>query len=121
MESKYAPSDDPVFALVPGAFAVHANAIWTAMGSPRPHFHNSWAIYVQIRDTLKSVQYGLDPFLSNSAKPQDNQSEDIRDISLLMDWEDFSDHSDGGSAQAGPSRSSSLMADLTEDETDGCD
>src|SRR6266702_3290776 len=111
MESKYAPSNDPVFKLVPDAFAIHANTIWTAMGSPQPHFHNAWAIYLQIRDTLKSVQHSLSSSLqvSDSAQSQDHDSDDIGpgDISLLIDWEDFSSDS-----------ASSLIADLTEDEDD---
>ncbi|KAI9437761.1 hypothetical protein BJY52DRAFT_1129917, partial [Lactarius psammicola] len=45
IESKYAPPDDPVFKLVPDAFAAYASAIWTAIGSPQPHFYNAWAIY----------------------------------------------------------------------------
>ncbi|KAH9009812.1 hypothetical protein EDB84DRAFT_1545636 [Lactarius hengduanensis] len=110
MESKYAPSDDPVFKLVPDAFAVHANTIWTAMDSPQPDFHNAWAIYVQIRATLKSVQHSIGSSLSDhdSAQPQDDHNSDVG-TSLLIDWEDFS--SDGGSSPV-----LSPIADLTEDE-----
>lgn len=111
MENKYAPSDDPVFKLVPDAFAVHANTVWTAMGSPQPHFHNAWTIYLQIRDTLRSVQHNLGPSLSDSAQPPDHNPDDIGDMSLLMDLEDFS----GDSASQG---ASSPIANLTEDEDD---
>ncbi|KAH8982770.1 hypothetical protein EDB86DRAFT_3085880 [Lactarius hatsudake] len=52
MEEKYAPPDDPVFKLVPHAFAVHANAVWMAMGSPQLQFNNAWEIYLHIRDAL---------------------------------------------------------------------
>ncbi|KAI9451583.1 hypothetical protein BJY52DRAFT_1205891 [Lactarius psammicola] len=52
IEKKYAPPDDPVFELVPHVFAVHANTVWTAMGSPQPQFHNAWEIYLHIRDAL---------------------------------------------------------------------
>ena len=52
MEQDYAPPDDPVFDLVPYAFAVHANAVWTDMGSPEPQFSNAWDIYLRIRDAL---------------------------------------------------------------------
>ena len=100
--------------LVPDAFAVHANAIWTAMGSPEPHFHNAWEIYLQIRDTLKGMQLGLGPFLSGSAQPSDHSSDDMGDISLLLNWDDFSDDGDGDSAQA----MASPMADISEDEDD---
>ena len=107
--------------LVPDAFAVHANAIWTAMGSPKPHFHNAWAIYLQIRDTLKGMQHGLGSFLSGGAQPSDHNSDDMGDISLLLDWDDFSDDndSDGAQAIAGPSSPmQGPMADITEEEDD---
>ncbi|KAI9437089.1 hypothetical protein BJY52DRAFT_1130177, partial [Lactarius psammicola] len=52
IEKKYTPPNDPVFELVPCEFAVHANAVWTAMGSPQPQFHNAWEIYLHIRDAL---------------------------------------------------------------------
>ncbi|KAI9428955.1 hypothetical protein BJY52DRAFT_1208165 [Lactarius psammicola] len=107
IESKYAPPDDPVFKLVPDAFAAHASAIWTAIGSPQPHFHNAWAIYMQIHDALKSMQHSLGSFLSDGPQPQDHDTDDFRDISLLIDWKDLSSDS-----------ANSPIADLTEDEDD---
>ncbi|KAH8991701.1 hypothetical protein EDB92DRAFT_1935041 [Lactarius akahatsu] len=62
MEKKYAPPDDPVFKLVPHAFAVHANAVWMAMGSPQPQFNNAWEIYLHIRDALQVVVIGFELF-----------------------------------------------------------
>jgi hypothetical protein len=41
---KYAPPEDPVFDLVPHAFAMCAIAVWTDMGSPEPQFSNAWDI-----------------------------------------------------------------------------
>ncbi|KAH8979166.1 hypothetical protein EDB92DRAFT_1937397 [Lactarius akahatsu] len=55
IEKKYAPPDDPVFDLVPHAFAIHANAVWTAMGSPQLQFDNAWEIYLNIRDALQGI------------------------------------------------------------------
>ncbi|KAH9019451.1 hypothetical protein EDB85DRAFT_2153732 [Lactarius pseudohatsudake] len=55
IEKKYAPPNDPVFELVPHAFAIHANAVWTAMGSPQPQFNNAWEIYLNIRDALRGI------------------------------------------------------------------
>jgi hypothetical protein len=100
--------------LVPNAFAVHASTIWTAMGSPMPNFHNAWAIYMEIRDTLKGMQHQLGPLLSDSSQSQDQVSDDIGDASLLMDWGDFSDSDDAESS----SPIALAMADLTEDEDD---
>jgi hypothetical protein len=57
MEKKYAPPDDPVFDLVPRAFAVHANAVWVEMGCPEPRFENVWEIYLHIRDALRSMAW----------------------------------------------------------------
>ncbi|KAH9011327.1 hypothetical protein EDB84DRAFT_1279188 [Lactarius hengduanensis] len=57
IERKYAPPDDPVFDLVPHAFAVRANAVWTDMGSPEPQFDNAWEIYLLIRDALRSMAW----------------------------------------------------------------
>ncbi|KAH8980140.1 hypothetical protein EDB92DRAFT_1820653 [Lactarius akahatsu] len=55
IEKKYAPPDDPIFDLVPHAFAIHANAVWTAMGSPQPQFDNVWEIYLNICDALRGI------------------------------------------------------------------
>ncbi|KAH9046216.1 hypothetical protein EDB84DRAFT_1586945 [Lactarius hengduanensis] len=57
IERKYAPPGDPVFDLVPHAFAVRANAVWTDMGSPEPQFDNAWEIYLLIRDALRSMAW----------------------------------------------------------------
>lgn len=80
------------------------------MGSPMPSFHNAWAIYLQIRDTLKSMQHQLGPFLSDSSQSQDQDADNIGDT-LLMEWEDFSDSADDA-------ESGNPIADLTEDEGD---
>ncbi|KAI9434815.1 hypothetical protein H4582DRAFT_1818292, partial [Lactarius indigo] len=57
IERKYAPPNDPVFDLVPNAFAVRANAVWTDMGSPEPQFDNAWEIYLHIRNALRSMAW----------------------------------------------------------------
>jgi hypothetical protein len=105
--------------LVPNAFAVHANTIWTAMGSPMPNFHNAWAIYTEIRDTMKSMQHQLGPLLSDSSQFQDQDSDNIGDTSLLIDWEDFSDdQADDAYNNGSDAEPSGPIADLTEDEDD---
>lgn len=85
------------------------------MGSPMPSFHNAWAIYLQIRDTLKSMQHQLGPLLSESSHSQDQDADNIGDT-LLLDWEDFSDGADD--ACDGDAEFSNPIADLTEDEDD---
>ena len=57
MEQRFAPPDDAVLDLVPYAFAVRANAVWTDMGSPEPQFSNAWEIYLHIRDQLRSTTW----------------------------------------------------------------
>ena len=57
MEQRFAPPDDAVLDLVPYAFAVRANAVWTDMGSPEPQFSNAWEIYLHIRDQLRSTAW----------------------------------------------------------------
>jgi hypothetical protein len=96
MEQKYAPLDDPVFDLVPHAFAVRAHAVWMDMGSPEPQFSNAWDIYLHIRDALRSVA-GDGAFtqgLSAASQPEHYQEElplDLRqdeDESLEVDLSD---------------------------------
>lgn len=78
MEKKFAPPDDPVFDLVPYAFAVRANAIWVDMGSPEPRFENAWEIYLHIRDALRSMAWDDDFQQSLSAASQrEDYSEEL--------------------------------------------
>lgn len=79
MEQKFAPPDDPVFDLVPHAFAVHANAIWMEMGSPEPEFHNAWEIYVHIRDALQSNVWdgAFRQGLSAASQPEYDRLEEL--------------------------------------------
>ncbi|KAI9459395.1 hypothetical protein BJY52DRAFT_1223027 [Lactarius psammicola] len=114
IEKKYAPPDDPVFELVPHVFAVHANTVWTAMGSPQPQFHNAWEIYLHIRDALRGIaQDGmLQQVLSSvSATPEpqhcldeipaDLKPTDKDDLLIVEDSDD---------------EGSTLVIDLTEDK-----
>ncbi|KAI9454642.1 hypothetical protein BJY52DRAFT_1205187 [Lactarius psammicola] len=119
IEKKYTPPNDPVFELVPCEFAVHANAVWTAMGSPQPQFHNAWEIYLHICDALRGIaQAGtLQEVLSSisaTSEPQDCLDEiptDLKptDEDELLIVEDSDDES------------STLVIDVTEDEGYGED
>ena len=55
MEAMYAPRDDPVFKLVPDAFAIRAHAIWSNMGCPEPDFDTVWDIYRAILRGLREM------------------------------------------------------------------
>ncbi|KAH8984640.1 hypothetical protein EDB86DRAFT_2833457 [Lactarius hatsudake] len=55
IEKKYAPPDDPIFELIPHTFVIHANVVWTAMGSPQLEFDNAWEIYLNICDALRGI------------------------------------------------------------------
>ncbi|KAH8999865.1 hypothetical protein EDB86DRAFT_3075541 [Lactarius hatsudake] len=117
MEKKYAPPDDPVFKLVPHAFAVHANAVWMAMGSPQPQFNNAWEIYLHIRDALRGIAQDrmLQQVLSSVAtsKPQNGPDKLPADLQPTSEDEllfvDLTDHEDSN-------EDSTPVVDLTEDE-----
>jgi hypothetical protein len=98
MEKKYAPPDDPVFDLVPRAFAVCANAIWVDMGSPEPKFENAWEIYLHICDALRSMAWDgvFQQSLSAASQPENYSEELPRDLALDED--------------------ESLLVDVSEDE-----
>lgn len=85
MEQKYAPPNDPVFDLVPHAFAVHANAVWTDMGSPEPEFRNVWEIYLHIRDALRSMAWDGAFRQSLSAASQSEQYSEELPVDLRPD------------------------------------
>jgi hypothetical protein len=87
MENKYAPSADPVFDLVPHAFAVRANAIWTDMGSPEPQFSNVWDIYLRIHDSLCSMAWdgAFEQSLSAASQPDNCLDEMPGDLELDED------------------------------------
>jgi hypothetical protein len=117
IEKVYAPCGDPVFDLVPFAFAVHANAVWTAMGSPQPQFDNAWEIYLRMCDALRVVTQPetLQQILSSTDEPQNvlgDIPEDLRPMESTDEDEplvvDISD-SDG---------EGSILVDLTEDDED---
>ncbi|KAF8259295.1 hypothetical protein EI94DRAFT_1707224 [Lactarius quietus] len=105
IEKKYAPPDDPVFELVPRAFAEQANAVWTAMGSPQPKFDNTWEIYLHMRDVLRAVTAEPESLqqilssLSTSCEPQNSPNKIPatlmptieEDDLLVMDDEDDED------------------------------
>ncbi|KAF8274172.1 hypothetical protein EI94DRAFT_1696117 [Lactarius quietus] len=82
MERKYAPPYDPVFDLVPYAFAEQANAVWTAMGSPQLEFDNAWEIYLQMRDALRAVtqRQTLQQILLSTCEPQNCLDEIPHDL-----------------------------------------
>lgn len=111
---KYAPPSDPVFELVPSAFAQQANTVWTALGSPQPKFDNAWEIYLCMRDALRAVteRETLQQILSNvstTCEPQDFLDEIPEDLNPTDEDEllvvDFSD--DEGSI---------LVVDLTDED-----
>jgi hypothetical protein len=122
----YAPRGDPVFDLVPYEFAVHTNAVWTAMGSPQPQFDNAWEIYLRMHDALRAVtqRETLQQILSSTDESQnflDDIPEDLKptdeDEPLVVDISDedeplvvdISDEDDEGSI---------LVVDLTDDDED---
>ena len=101
MEQKYAPPDDPVFDLVPYAFAVCANAVWTDMGSPEPQFSNAWDIYLQICDVLQSMVWDgafaeclsatsqLEPYLDElPVDLRQNEDDEDKGDTLIIDVTD---------------------------------
>jgi hypothetical protein len=53
----YAPSDDPVFELVPPIFAAHADTLYEDMGRPEVTSKNVWEIYRGILQDLERVQH----------------------------------------------------------------
>jgi hypothetical protein len=93
---------------------VHANAVWTAIGSPQPEFDNMWEIYLDIRDALRAIPQDetLQQVLSTEdLKPMDEDEPLVVDISdedepLVVD---ISDEDDEGSI---------LVVDLTDDDED---
>ncbi|KAF8259282.1 hypothetical protein EI94DRAFT_1773974 [Lactarius quietus] len=104
IKKKYAPPDDPIFELVPRAFAEQANVVWTAMGSPQLKFDNAWEIYLHMRDVLRAVTEpeSLQQILSNlstSCEPQNSPNEIPATLTptieeddlLVMDDEDDED------------------------------
>jgi hypothetical protein len=115
MEQKYAPPDDPVFDLVPHAFAVHANAVWADMGSPEPQFSNAWDIYLHLRDALRSMAWdgAFRQCLSAASQPEhfleelppDLRQDEDEDEPLVVD---ISDH-----------EGDTLTVDLTDTEEEG--
>lgn len=115
---KYAPPGDPVFDLVPYEFALQANAVWTAMGSPQPKFDNAWEIYLRMRDALRAVteHETLQQILSNvstTCEPQDCLDEIPEDLNLT-DEEDLlvmNDSDDEGS----------IIVELTDEDRGGDD
>ena len=111
MEQDYAPPDDPVFDLVPYTFAVHANAVWTDMGSPEPQFSNAWDIYLRIRDALRSMVWdgAFRQCLSAASQPEPYSEELPADLRQdeIGPLGDPSDH-----------EGDILTIDLTDDEED---
>ncbi|KAF8256598.1 hypothetical protein EI94DRAFT_1710840 [Lactarius quietus] len=89
MENKYAPPNDPVFDLVPHAFAMCANAIWTEMGSPEPQFSNAWDIYLCIHDSLCSMALdeAFEQSLSVASQLEHYPEEMPQDVELDEDEE----------------------------------
>lgn len=57
MRQLYAPSDDPVFELVPPIFAAHADTLYENMGRPEVTSKNVWEIYRSILQGLERVQH----------------------------------------------------------------
>ncbi|KAI9429058.1 hypothetical protein H4582DRAFT_1827992 [Lactarius indigo] len=110
IERKYAPPDDPVFDLVPYAFAVRANAVWTDMGSPEPQFDNAWEIYLHIRDALRSMGWdgAFCQGLSAVSQPEDCWEELPADLRADEDELLVVDKSDD--------ERSTLIVDLTDVE-----
>ena len=91
---KYAPPGDPVFDLVPYEFALQANAVWTAMGSPQPSFDNAWEIYLHMRAALRAVTVHetLQQILSNvstTCEPLNCLDEIPEDFKPTADDEDL--------------------------------
>ena len=111
----YAPRGDPVFDLVPYAFAVHANAVWTAMGSPQPQYDNAWEIYLRMRDALRAVtqRETLQQILSSTDEPQNFLGDIPEDLNPTDGDEplevDISESDDEGSI---------LVVNLTDDDED---
>ena len=110
----YAPRGDPVFDLVPYAFAVHANAVWTAMGSPQLQYDNAWEIYLRMRDALRAVtqRETLQQILSSTDEPQNFLSDIPEDLNPTDEDEplvvDISESDDEGT----------ILVDLTDDDED---
>ena len=55
VREKFAPPDDPVFELVPPAFAHQAGRVYEALGSPAVNEENIWQIYRQMVDRLAEI------------------------------------------------------------------
>ena len=67
MEQLYAPSDAPVFQLVPPVFGEHAQTVYMTLGQPPINGKTVWDVYMQLLNTFRGLMYdiALAPVLSS--------------------------------------------------------
>ncbi|KAH7905061.1 hypothetical protein BJ138DRAFT_1018219 [Hygrophoropsis aurantiaca] len=90
VEEKYAPSDHPVFDLVPPLFDQRANELYQAIGAPLVSSDNFWGVYQQLLSQFRSTTTGCDPqmetLLRSSSEPDED---DPNEIAILPDLKDL--------------------------------
>jgi hypothetical protein len=110
---------------------VHANAVWTAIGSPQPEFDNMWEIYLDIRDALRAIPQDetLQQVLSNVSttyEPQnclDEMPADLQptDEEGLLVVDETDDEGSSPVVDETDDEGSGPVVDLTEGEDSGED
>lgn len=72
VEANFAPSDDPVFQLVPPTFEFYVTSCFTEMGKPAVTFDTFWEVYNELRDLVEvAVPIGIVETLAEGVQKSD--------------------------------------------------